>query len=138
MTWLDIKLLATIGASGVAGVAATMALLSHSAMAGPFDQAFLPGSVAVIQVHSETPNLQHADLPSWWKREAPIRFSGPGARGLGKMDRSRRRSGFQLKDPPRRLGFQLNSDGTRIRWSEIGTPDTWVEYKLQVRPLVKR
>lgn len=138
MNWLDIKLLATIGASAIAGVAATSALLSHSAKAGPFDQTLIPGSVAVIQIHSDTPNLQHADLLPWWKGEAPIRFSGPGARGLGKTERSRRRSGFRLKNPPRRLGFEMAPDGTRIRGFEIGTPDTWAEYKLQIRPPGKR
>jgi hypothetical protein len=138
MNWLDIKLLATIGASAAVGVAATAALLTRSVEVGPFDQTVLRGSVAVIHIPSETPNLQHADHLRWWDGEAPIRFSGPGAMGLGKTERNRRRSGFRLKNPPRRLGLEMNLAGTRIRGSEIGTPDTWAEYKLQIRPPTKR
>lgn len=134
MNWLDIKLLATIGASAAVGVVATSAILSNSARLVTYDQTVLPAYVIEMPAGSQVAHFQHADLLPWWNGEAPIRFSGPGARGMGKMDRSRRRSGFRLKDPPRRLGFK----GSEIRYSierpDLSRPEAFLKYKLQIRP----
>lgn len=134
MNWLDIKLLATIGASAAVGVAATSAILSNSARLVTYDQTVLPTYMIELPAGSQMAHFQHADLLPWWNGEAPIRFSGPGARGFGKMDRSRRRSGFRLKDPPRRLGLE----GSKIRYSierpDLSRPETLLKYKLQIRP----
>lgn len=138
MNWLDIKVLATIGASAAVGVAATSAILSHSIKAGPYDQTVLPTYVVEIPIGSEVLHYQHADLLPWWKEEAPIRFPGPGARGRGKMDRSRRRSGFRLKDPPRRLGFDRSEIGYSIERPDLSKPEALMEYRLQIRPPEKR
>lgn len=138
MNWLDIKLLTAIGASAVVGVVATAALLTHPVEVGPFDQAVRRGSIAVIHIPSETSNVHHADLTHWWEREAPIRFSGPGAMGLGQRERSRRRSGFRLKDPPRHLGFERPWIRYSIERPDLSNPKALGEYQLQIRPLTKR
>ena len=134
MNWLDIKLLATIGASAAVGVAATSAILSNDAGLVTYDQTVPPAYVIEIPAGFQVPHFQHADLLPWWNGEAPIRFSGPGARRIGKMDRSRRRSGFRLKDPPRRLGLK----GPEIRYSierpDLSRPEALLNYKLQIRP----
>ena len=134
MNWLDIKLLATIGASAAVGVAATSVILSNDAGIVTYDQTELPVYVIEMPAGSQVGHFQHADLLPWWNGEAPIRFSGPGARGMGKMDRSRRRSGFRLKDPPRRLGLK----GSEIRYSierpDLSRPEALLKYKLQIRP----
>ena len=129
MSWLDVKLIVTIGASATAGVVATAFLLAPGAETTTYREVTVPGVTMAVEVQAGTPNLHQADLIRWWEGESPVRFSGPGDRGmsrggwaLGKGSISRKTLRFRLKEPPRRLGFQRGSNGILLLGPELRGP----------------
>mgnify|MGYP001823044985 FL=1 len=145
MSWLDVKLLATIGASAAAGVVATAFLLGPSAETITYREVIVPGVRMAVEVQPGTSNLRHADLIRWWEGEAPIRYSGPGARGMSRGGRALGREGigrktirFRLKEPPRRLGFQRGSNGVLLLGPELRALNLPAEYQLRGRPTEKK
>jgi hypothetical protein len=107
MSRLDLKVLAIIGISGLTGLAIT-GLVAFRTNPAPVHQHQIrfkapQPSIEVIPFEPSQPSSRGQLL--WWAGEAPIRFSGPGARGFG-MKHQRRTRGFELKRPPKRLGLE--------------------------------
>jgi hypothetical protein len=145
MSWLDVKLLATIGASAAAGVVATAVLLAPNAETITYREVVVPGITMAVEVHPEGSNLHQADLIRWWEGETPLRFSGPGARGmsrgvwaLGNEGMGRKSIRFRLKEPPRRLGFQRGSNGVLLLGPELRERRLSSELTLEVPPTEKK
>ena len=145
MSWLDVKLLATIGASAAAGVVATAFLLAPGAETVTYHEVIIPGIRMAVEVQPESSNLHQADLIRWWEGEAPIRFSGPGARGmsrggwaLGKREMGRKTIRIRLKDPPRRLGFHRGFDGILLLGPDLRERRLSSEFTLEIPPTEKK